>query len=160
PTIGKQEVSGASVVKPIPADPRKKGGRPALRFPHDEAAFRDHLQGLHEHLHALHANTPHLKGLHEFGPGRPGAAPPGNNARPVRVDVGDKVPDFTLEDLDGKAVKLSRLQKDVRRTNSGVVVLSFWCSFCPSCRRVEHGLEKLAKDYAGRALVMALDASA
>jgi RNA polymerase sigma factor (sigma-70 family) len=160
PAIGIQKVSDASVVKPLAADARKKSARPALRFPHDEAAFRDHLQGLHDHLHALHANSPHLTGLHEFGPGRPGGTPPADDTRPVRVDVGNKVPDFTLEDLDGKVVKLSDLQKDARRTKSGVVVLSFWCSFCPSCRRVEHGLEKLAKDYAGRALVMALDASA
>jgi peroxiredoxin len=76
------------------------------------------------------------------------------------VGVGDKVPDFSLRDLEGKVVKLSELQKDARRTKKGVVVLSFWCSFCPSCRRVEHGLDKLAKDYEGRALVMALDASA
>jgi RNA polymerase sigma factor (sigma-70 family) len=160
PSLGKQEVSAGSVVKRIPADSQKKDARPALRFPHDEAAFRDHLQGLHEHLHALHANSPHLKGLHEFGPGRPSDARPAESAQPVRVNVGDKVPDFSLQDLDGKTVKLSELQKDARRTKSGVVVLSFWCSFCPSCRRVEHGLEKLAKDYEGRALVMALDASA
>jgi len=39
-------------------------------------------------------------------------------------------------------------------------VLSFWCSTCSSCRRVERDLDKLAKDYAGRAAVIALDANA
>jgi hypothetical protein len=58
--------------------------------------------------------------------------------RPKRegvVTVGEKVPDFALRGLDGKAVKLSQLQKGGRRTKQGVVVLSFWCSTCSSCRR-------------------------
>jgi thiol-disulfide isomerase/thioredoxin len=69
------------------------------------------------------------------------------------------VPDFSVKTLDGKTVKLSDLQKD-KRTKQGVVVLSFWCSSCSSCRRVEHHLDKLAQDYAGQALVLALDANA
>ena len=83
--------------------------------------------------------------------------------RPKRkgaVTVGEKVPDFSVRALDGKAVKLSELQKDEGRTKQGVVVLSFWCSTCSSCRRVEHRLDKLAKDYQGRAAVIALDANA
>ena len=58
--------------------------------------------------------------------------------RPKRegvVTVGEKVPDFAVRALDGKAVKLSQLQKDEGRTKQGVVVLSFWCSTCSSCRR-------------------------
>jgi thiol-disulfide isomerase/thioredoxin len=76
------------------------------------------------------------------------------------VAVGEKVPDFSVRTLDGKTVKLSELQKDERRTNQGVVVLTFWCSTCSSCRRVEHDLDKLAKDYQGQAAVIALDANA
>jgi thiol-disulfide isomerase/thioredoxin len=84
-------------------------------------------------------------------------------SRPKRkgtATVGAKVPDFAVRALDGKAVKLSELQKDRKRTKKGVVVLSFWCSTCHSCRRVEHQLDKLAKDYAGQAAVIALDANA
>src|SRR5262249_36506167 len=76
------------------------------------------------------------------------------------VAVGDAVPDLSVQTLDGKTVKLSELQKDAKRTKSGVVVLSFWCSTCGSCRRVEPHLDRLAKDYAGRAAVFALDANA
>jgi thiol-disulfide isomerase/thioredoxin len=76
------------------------------------------------------------------------------------VGVGEKVPDFSVQALDGKALKLSELQKDEKRTKKGVVVLSFWCSTCSSCRRVEHHLDKLARDYAGQAAVIALDANA
>lgn len=76
------------------------------------------------------------------------------------VKVGDKVPDFTIKTLDGKSIKLSELQKDQKQTKNGVVVLSFWCSSCHSCRHVEAQLAKLGKDYAGQAVVMALDANA
>jgi thiol-disulfide isomerase/thioredoxin len=76
------------------------------------------------------------------------------------VVVGQKVPEWSLQTLDGKAIKLSELQKDEKRTKRGVVVLSFWCSTCSSCRRVEHHLDKLARDYEGQAAVVALDANA
>jgi thiol-disulfide isomerase/thioredoxin len=80
--------------------------------------------------------------------------------RKGQVAVGVKVPDFSVRSLDGKTVKLSELQKDKKRTKKGVVVLSFWCSTCGSCRRVEHHLDKLAKAYNGQAAVIALDANA
>jgi len=76
------------------------------------------------------------------------------------VKVGDKVPDFSLTMLDGKTIKLSELQKDEKQTKDGVVVLSYWCATCHSCRHVEGRLAKLATDYAGKAAVIALDANA
>ena len=54
---------------------------------------------------------------------------------PAELTIGQKVPDFSLRDLDGKTVKLSQLQKDTKKTAQGIVILSFWCSSCPSCRR-------------------------
>jgi peroxiredoxin len=93
----------------------------------------------------------------------PGTAQFKDIAKPKRdgaIAVGEKVPDFSVGTLDGKTVKLSELQKDERRTKQGIVVLSFWCSTCSSCRRVEHDLDKLAKDYQGQAAVIALDANA
>jgi peroxiredoxin len=84
----------------------------------------------------------------------------GEAKRKGTVAVGEKVPDFSVRPLDGKAVKLSELRKDERRTKKGVIVLTFWCSTCSSCRRVEHDLDKLARDYEGRAAVIALDANA
>ena len=56
--------------------------------------------------------------------------------RATAFKVGDKVPDFAVRTLDGKSVKLSDLQSDKKRTKNGVVVLSFWCSTCVSCRGV------------------------
>lgn len=74
--------------------------------------------------------------------------------------VGEKVPDFMVQTLDGKSVKLSELQKDEMRTKSGVVAFSFWCSTCHSCRDVERLLAELAKAQAGEAAVIALAANA
>jgi thiol-disulfide isomerase/thioredoxin len=74
------------------------------------------------------------------------------------IAVGDKVPDFEVT-LDGRTWKLSELQKNKDITPDGTLVLTFWCSFCHSCRHVERDLDKLAKQYHGKAGVIALDAS-
>ena len=74
------------------------------------------------------------------------------------IVVGEKVPDFEVT-LNGKVVKLSDLQKDAELTPDGTLVLTFWCSFCHSCRHVEADLDKLAKQNQGKAGVIALDAS-
>jgi peroxiredoxin len=79
---------------------------------------------------------------------------------PGAVQVGNKVPDFSVQTLDGKSLKLTELQKDQRQTKKGVVVLSFWCSTCHSCRDVEHLLAKLRTEYEGEVAVFALDANA
>jgi thiol-disulfide isomerase/thioredoxin len=81
----------------------------------------------------------------------------GHNTK--KIAVGEKVPDFEIT-IDGKKWKLSELQKNSALTKDGTIVLTFWCSFCHSCRHVEHRLDKLAKQYKGKAGVIALDASA
>jgi peroxiredoxin len=74
-----------------------------------------------------------------------------------RPAVGEKVPDFTVKDLSGKTWTLSDLQK---RTESGVVSLTFWCTFCHSCRMMDGAFQKLAGDLKGKASVVGIDASA
>lgn len=76
------------------------------------------------------------------------------------VKLGQPVPDFTVTDLEGKSWKLSELHTKSGLKQRGPIVLTFWCSFCGSCRRVEHRLDKLAKQNQGKAVVIALDASA
>ena len=84
-----------------------------------------------------------------------------NTAGLKAIAIGEKVPDFSFVNTeDGKTYRLSDLQKDKKSNSSGVVVLNFWCSFCGSCRHVEHSLNKLASAYKGRVAVVALDASA
>jgi peroxiredoxin len=77
-----------------------------------------------------------------------------DSKRPV---IGEKVPDFTVSDLTGKTVKLSDLQK---RTESGVVSLTFWCTFCHSCRMMDARFQKLAGELKEKATIVAVDASA
>ncbi len=58
-----------------------------------------------------------------------------------------KAPDFTLQDLNGKNVKLS----DFR---GKVVVLEFWATWCPPCRESIPGIEKIYKAYKDKGLVV------
>lgn len=48
--------------------------------------------------------------------------------RKLMVEVGQMAPDFTLEDADGKKVSLSDFK-------GKYVILDFWASWCPDCRR-------------------------
>jgi peroxiredoxin len=76
-------------------------------------------------------------------------------AKPLAI--GDPVPDLELTDLAGKTVKLSELRA---RTPSGVVTLTFWCTFCHSCRMMDAKFKALAADFKGKAAVAGVDASA
>ena len=75
------------------------------------------------------------------------------------ISVGDKVPDLVLEDLLGKSWQLSELHQKAELKNRSVVVLTFWCSFCHSCRHVEAELDQFTQAHKGRAAVFALDSS-
>lgn len=77
--------------------------------------------------------------------------------KPEPLAIGQKVPDFTVTDLNGKTSRLSDLQKS---SKTGIVSLTFWCSFCHSCRHMEGQLDRTAKTWAGKAYVAAVDASA
>lgn len=75
------------------------------------------------------------------------------------IAIGDVVPDFEVT-IAGKKWKLSELRQNKEITTDGTLVLTFWCSFCHSCRHVEHSLDALAQQYRGKVGVIALDASA
>lgn len=72
------------------------------------------------------------------------------------LKVGDQVPDFSVTDVSGKTVKLSELRT---RTESGVVSLTFWCTFCHSCRMLDGRFQKTAAELKDKAAVVGIDAS-
>jgi len=74
-----------------------------------------------------------------------------------QVQVGQQVPDFAVTDLSGTTLKLSELRK---KSPSGVVSLTYWCSFCHSCRHLEKRLDEFARQQRETAAVVLIDASA
>ena len=58
---------------------------------------------------------------------------------------GDRVPDFTLVNLDGDRVRFSDLEGQV-------VVLNFWATWCPPCRREIPLLDTVQTEYKSRGL--------
>jgi len=56
-------------------------------------------------------------------------------------------PDFTLEDMDAKKFSL----KDYR---GKVVLLNFWATWCPPCRREMPSMERLHQKFKGRDFVV------
>ncbi len=60
---------------------------------------------------------------------------------------GTAAPDFTLQDLNGKNVRLLDYK-------GKVVLLDFWATWCPPCRASIPGLEKIHKTYKDKGLVI------
>ena len=69
-----------------------------------------------------------------------------------RPEVGYLAPDFAVVDLDsGKTIHLSELRGQP-------VLLNFWATWCPPCRQEMPDLDRIAKDFAGKAHVLAVGA--
>ncbi|MDR1601787.1 MAG: AhpC/TSA family protein [Tannerella sp.] len=59
----------------------------------------------------------------------------------LRVEPGKPAPDFTADDTEGRPVSLSS------RLGNGYVLLDFWASWCPPCRRENPHLVALYNKY-------------
>jgi len=68
------------------------------------------------------------------------------------VMTGQHAPDFTLNDLNGKAFTLSKLR------DKKTVLLIFWATWCPACRQAIPSFSALHAQYAQKGLeVIALN---
>jgi len=63
------------------------------------------------------------------------------------AEVGDTAPDFSLEDLAGEKIEL----EDFR---GKVVLLDFWSTKCPPCRKAMPHLQELHEKYKDKGLVV------
>lgn len=72
------------------------------------------------------------------------------NAVTDRQDVGIMAPEFTLQSLDGKAVRL----KDFR---GKYVVLDFWGSWCPWCIKGFPALKTFYAKHKGKVEIISID---
>lgn len=66
---------------------------------------------------------------------------------PVDSLIGNKAPDFSLEDLSGNKVSISSF-------SGKPVLLNFWATWCPYCRKERAHLRKLYENYSGEDLVI------
>ena len=70
--------------------------------------------------------------------------------RPEDVIVGNTIPDFSLESLDGKTVDKNSLKGEV-------VVLNFWASWCAPCMSEIPDLKQVAAGAKAKVVAIALD---
>lgn len=58
-----------------------------------------------------------------------------------------KAPDFTLQDMNDNMVSLSNFK-------GKVVIIDFWATWCPPCRKAIPRLERLYKAYSAKGLIV------
>ena len=63
------------------------------------------------------------------------------------IGTGDKAPDFSLADINGKTVSLSAF-------NGKVVILDFFASWCPPCKQEIPDFIELEKSYGDKGFAM------
>jgi peroxiredoxin len=68
------------------------------------------------------------------------------------LHTGNPAPNFSLNDLEGRPRRLSDLR-------GKIVALYFWSADCAWCRRVDELLGKLASDWDGRVVLLAISAN-
>ena len=67
-------------------------------------------------------------------------------ANDVRPEEGHLAPDFALQTLEGKTVRLSELR------GKKVVLINFWATWCPPCRLEMPTMQQIYSEYKGKGL--------
>src|SRR5947209_738940 len=81
-----------------------------------------------------------ISGSRNIGPDTATAAQMSAEDNPVITDT-KPAPDFELKGIDGKTYKLSEFR-------GKVVVLNFWATWCPPCRKELPEYAEIQKEYA------------
>jgi peroxiredoxin len=68
----------------------------------------------------------------------------------VGITEGNVPPDFELMTLDGEKMSLSSLE-------GKKVILNFWATWCPPCRKEMPDMQKIHDDYEGEVVVAAVN---
>lgn len=71
-------------------------------------------------------------------------------ARPAPPATGKTIQDFSLQDIDGKNIRLSSLQ-------GKPVIINFWATWCIPCREEMPLLSRYANDLKGKAVILAVN---
>jgi peroxiredoxin len=71
----------------------------------------------------------------------------GFNPRTADGSIGTGAPDFSIEDLSGDRVSLSSFR-------GKPVLLNFWATWCPYCRKERSHLNSLYQDYKDKGLII------
>ncbi|MHB8834453.1 MAG: TlpA disulfide reductase family protein [Candidatus Methylomirabilia bacterium] len=66
----------------------------------------------------------------------------------AKFKIGDRAPDFTLQEIGGRQVRLSEVNR------GKVVLLAFWSLRCGACLQEVPFLEKLHKGYGGKGVTV------
>ncbi len=75
------------------------------------------------------------------------AATEAQAAAPVAAEKGSKAPDFTLQKIHGGELKLSSLR-------GKAVIVDFWDTWCPPCRKALPHLQELSETYSDDLVVV------
>ena len=110
----------------------------------DLARFRE-LLALGEAMSALAQKQEKVAVPPAWQPPKVAAAP--SEPSQTSPKPGEKAPDFTMSDLDGKEVKLSAFQ-------GKPVLLDFWATWCGPCRADLPNFRKIVETYAPKGLVV------
>ena len=77
------------------------------------------------------------------------AQPAETSAEPTSPLVGKPAPTFKLTSLDGKTIDLAALK-------GKPVVLDFWATWCPPCRKLTPAIQALHKDKGDKVVILGL----
>lgn len=110
-------------------------GMAGLAFPQSAAAQQPSTPGV---------ERPAVKGKDKPKAAKPGSEEPAQAGPPK---VGARAPEWTAVDPDGKEHRLSDYK-------GKIVVMDFWATWCPPCRKAMPGMQRIHERYKDRGVVV------